>query len=61
MEPEDLEPRTKKPAPKNLEVLSVAELEDYITGLEAEIARARQTIAAKKQGRAGADLLFRKP
>jgi uncharacterized small protein (DUF1192 family) len=59
MDPEDLEPRTKKPAPKNLEVMSIEPLHDYVAELEAEIARVRAMIAAKEKARAGAETLFR--
>ena len=60
MEFEDLEP-TKKPAkPRDLTGWSVEELETYITRLEGEIARARETIAAKKAHRSGADALFKR-
>ena len=58
MDPEDLEPKTKKPAPKNLEVMSIEALHDYVAELEAEIARVRETIAAKEKARAGAETLF---
>ncbi|MBP2230687.1 uncharacterized small protein (DUF1192 family) [Azospirillum agricola] len=58
---EDLEPRTAKPAPKDLNVLGVAELNDYIAGLEAEIARARAAIAAKQAQKSAAEAFFRKP
>ena len=54
------EPLTPKPAPKNLEVMAVAELEDYIAELESEIARARKTIATKRSIRGGADALFKR-
>ena len=60
MEAEDLEPRKAKPAPKDLTVLSVAELEDYIAELEAEIERARSAIAAKQGQRSVADALFKR-
>lgn len=60
MEPEDLEPRTKRPKPKNLEEMSIEALGEYITDLESEIRRARETIAAKEKVRAGAESLFRK-
>lgn len=60
MDVEDLEPR-KQPAPKrNLEPLSLGELNEYISELEAEIQRVRETIAAKQKGRQGAESLFRK-
>jgi uncharacterized small protein (DUF1192 family) len=53
-------PQHRKPPPKDLTPLSVAELKDYIAGLEAEIARARQAIAGKESHRAGADSLFKR-
>lgn len=46
------------PGPRNLEPLSVADLEAYIAELQAEITRAREAIAAKQRQRAGADALF---
>ncbi len=60
MEPEDLEPRTKKPAPKNLEVMSIEALHEYAAELETEIARVRETIAGKETARVGAETLFRR-
>jgi len=53
-------PKHRKLPPKDLTPLSVAELTDYIAGLEAEIARARAAIAAKQSHRAGADSLFKR-
>ncbi|OHC83986.1 MAG: DUF1192 domain-containing protein [Rhodospirillales bacterium RIFCSPLOWO2_12_FULL_67_15] len=60
MDLDDLEPRAKKPAPKNLDEMSLAALEDYIAGLETEIARARAAIAAKRSSRQGAETFFKK-
>jgi uncharacterized small protein (DUF1192 family) len=40
--------------------MGVAELEAYIAGLEAEIARARVEIAAKQGQRRGAEALFKR-
>jgi uncharacterized small protein (DUF1192 family) len=57
---EDLEPRNKKPQPKDLSRLGVAELEAYIAGLEAEIARARDEIAARRKQRSGAESVFKR-
>ncbi len=54
------EPLTPKPAPKNLDIMAVAELEDYIAELEGEIARARRTIEIKRKIRGGADSLFKR-
>ena len=48
MDEEDLLPRKQKPAPKPLDTLGVAELEQYVADLEAEIRRARAVIASKQ-------------
>ena len=56
---DDLEPRVPKTAPKNLEPMAVAELEEYIEDLKAEIARAETQIAAKKSQKSGAASLFK--
>jgi uncharacterized small protein (DUF1192 family) len=60
MDDPDLEPRMRVPAKKNLEALSVAELEGYIAELEGEIERARREIAARQRQRSGADALFKR-
>ncbi|MBI4968271.1 MAG: DUF1192 domain-containing protein [Rhodospirillales bacterium] len=60
MDLEELEPRAKPAKPTDLAPFSVAELNDYIARLEAEIARARQAIAAKSNHRASADAFFKK-
>jgi len=60
MDEEDLVPRRQPAKPKDLTLLGIAELEDYIAGLEAEIARTREEIAAKKRQRSGADALFKR-
>ncbi len=60
MDFEDLEPRNKAKPKKDLQPMSVAELDEYIAALEAEIGRARDAIAAKQKDRLGAESLFRK-
>ncbi len=60
MDPDELEPRQPVPAKKNLEVMGIEELDAYIAGLEAEIARAKAAIAAKQSVRAGAEALFKR-
>ncbi|HEY7991269.1 MAG TPA: DUF1192 domain-containing protein [Stellaceae bacterium] len=60
MDDEDNLPRTKKPPPKNLAPMSIAELEDYIGELEEEILRVRADIAAKRSQRGGAEALFKR-
>ncbi|HXP31200.1 MAG TPA: DUF1192 domain-containing protein [Stellaceae bacterium] len=60
MDEEDLQPQHKPAKPKDLTLLSIAELENYILGLETEIARAREEIAAKRKQRGGAESLFKR-
>ena len=60
MDEEDLLPRQKKMAKKDLTPLGVAELEAYVAELEEEIARARTEMAAKRKQRSGADALFKR-
>ena len=59
MDLEDLEPLSKKPKPKDLDNLGVEELEDYLAELEAEMARVREKLAAKKAYLSGAETLFK--
>jgi uncharacterized small protein (DUF1192 family) len=60
MDIDDLEPLRKQPALRNLEPMSVDELEGYIGQLETEIARVRAAIAAKKNRRTDAESIFRR-
>lgn len=60
MDLEDLEPKKKKTAPKNLDEMSIEALHDYIGELKAEIERVRQSIAAKENARVGAEQVFRR-
>jgi uncharacterized small protein (DUF1192 family) len=57
---EDLVPRNQPKKPKDLTLMGIAELEEYIAGLDAEIARARAEIAAKQKQRTGAESLFKR-
>jgi len=57
---DDLEPRTKRPKAKDLSLLSVGDLEEYIGALEAEIGRAKDEIARRKRQMSGAEALFRR-
>jgi len=59
MDIDDLEPRAQKAAPKDLDAMSIEALEEYIAGLQVEIARAEAAISAKKAARAGADAFFK--
>jgi len=60
MDEEDLLPQRQTKKPKDLTLLGIAALEEYIAGLESEIARARAEIAAKQRQRSGADALFKR-
>lgn len=60
MDEDDLLPRQKKPQPKDLSRLGVAELEEYIAELEGEIGRARAEIALRQRDRQGAEAIFKR-
>jgi uncharacterized small protein (DUF1192 family) len=60
MDESDLEPRHKPAQPKDLSLMGIEELEAYIAGLEAEIARVRVEISAKRGQRRGAEALFKR-
>jgi uncharacterized small protein (DUF1192 family) len=60
MEEEDLLPQRQPKKPKDLTLLGIAELEEYIAALEGEVARARAEIAAKQRQRGGAEALFKR-
>ena len=60
MDIDDQEPQIKPPTPKNLEVMSIEALYEYIEKLEKEIGRARLEIAAKEKARLGAEDIFKK-
>lgn len=59
MEEQDLEPRTQRKKLKDLEVMSIEALEEYIAEMEAEIERARAEIAAKRDHRSAAEDVFK--
>ena len=59
MDIEELEPRKKKAAPKNLEAMGVEELEAYLAELETELARVRAALEGKKAYLAGAGAFFK--
>jgi len=60
MDEKDLEPRIRKPDVKNLEVLSIEALEEYIGELNVEIQRVREEIKRKNTARSAAESIFRK-
>jgi len=60
IEDDDLAPQRQPPKLKDLTLMGIAELEEYVAGLEAEIGRARAEIAAKEKQRSGAEALFKR-
>lgn len=60
MDLEDLEPRKAKPQPRNLDRLSVDELQAYIAELEGEIARVKAEIGRKQAHLDAAAAFFKK-
>ncbi len=60
MDTDDLEPQKQKPAPKNLDEMSIEALGEYIDELEAEIARVREAIKGKKSALSDAGRFFKK-
>ena len=60
MEDEDDLPRKVGWEPKNLEPLSIDQLEDYISVLEGEIARVRSDMETKKAKIGAAEAFFKK-
>ena len=58
MDTDDLDPRPAPLRPPDLEAMSIEALEDYVAGLESEIARARAAIDSKKTAKDSADAVF---
>lgn len=56
---DDLDPKTKKLKPRNLDNLSVPDLHEYIEQLKAEMARAEADIAKKEKHKSAIDGLFK--
>jgi len=59
-EDDDLAAQKAPAKKKDLTPLSLAELEDYIAAMEAEIGRVRAEIEAKRRQRGGAESLFKR-
>lgn len=59
MDAEDLEPLTKKVAPRDLTLMSIEDLDEYIEVLKAEIERAEGAIKKKHGARHGAESFFK--
>jgi uncharacterized small protein (DUF1192 family) len=59
MDIDDLEPQAAPRKPKDLEVMSIEALREYVTSLKAEIERTEAQIAAKESHRSAADGIFK--
>ena len=63
MDTDDLEPPRKlsgkTPGKPDLQIMSVAQLQNYIAEMEAEIARVRAAIEGKQSARGAADAVFK--
>ena len=61
MEEEEVRVRPTTGIGRDLTTLSVADLEQYITALQGEIARVQAEIARRRDVRGAAEALFRRP
>jgi len=59
MEDDDVNPRTKTTKPRDLSIMSIEDLEEYIETLKSEIERADAAIKSKKVARQGAESVFK--
>ena len=59
MDTDDLEPLAGPKKPKDLEIMSIKALQEYIAELKAEIERAEAEINAKQSHRSAADAFFK--
>lgn len=57
---EDIDPKTKRLKPRVLDSLSVADLENYIADMQAEILRVESDIAKKRAHKDAISGLFKK-
>jgi len=58
MDTDDLEPTVEKNTIKDLEVMSIEALNDYVSDLEKEIERVLEAIGKKKAARGSAESVF---
>jgi uncharacterized small protein (DUF1192 family) len=60
MDTDDLEPRKPVAKPKDLDLMGVEELQDYLADLDAEAQRVREKILSKTDYQSVADQLFKR-
>jgi uncharacterized small protein (DUF1192 family) len=58
--PDELEPTKATAKPKDLTVMSIGELQEYIAAMETEITRVREMIAKKQSHRGAIESVFKK-
>ena len=58
MDTDDLEPTVEKEKIKDLDIMSIEALSDYVRELEREIRRVQKAISAKKEARSSAENFF---
>jgi uncharacterized small protein (DUF1192 family) len=56
---DDLDPRQKKPQPRNLDALNIEDLKEYAAALQGELARVEAKIKAKQSHAAAAAAFFK--
>lgn len=56
---DDLEPRPQPMGPRNLDNMSIYELEEYIVDLKAEIVRVEENVIKKKASQDAAASIFK--
>ena len=57
---DDLDPKQKKPQPRNLDAMNIEDLKEYVAVLRAELARVEDKIKAKQSHAVAAASLFKK-
>ena len=57
---DDLDPRQKKPQPRNLDAMNIEDLKEYTAVLKTELQRVEDKIKAKQSHAATAASLFKK-
>ena len=57
---DDLDPKQKKPQPRNLDAMNIEDLKEYAAVLRAELARVEDKIKAKQSHAAAAASFFKK-
>lgn len=57
---DDLDPKQKKPQPRNLDSMNIDDLKEYVAVLRAELARVEEKIKAKQSHAAAAASFFKR-